>query len=315
MTVLLLLPLFIIVNVSGQSVKRSLATRLAFDETIDEPILSSRKVSRLDGADPFSSQSGMRRFPSENLDTVTSLQREVSQLKHKTSDLEAALAGCRAQVAGTESKVNILELERDRLAVEWDRERAAVEREREEARDKYESLKCRLKQHKQRESDKLEDGSRARQLWLDKSADLENKVSLLRTEKDELEQKLLQANIALDRRPDVDKLRYNEEIQQFKSRVSDLENKESVYETEVERMEQKKKQTEELLIQNEKLQGQLRMEKLRADKLEGELEANKDAVLQRMVMRDKLEKYHELEAENFSLRSRNKLLVETAENR
>ena len=99
------------------------------------------------------------------------------------------------------------------------------------------------------------------------------------------------------------------------TRISDLENQENVYKSGMSRLEEKKKQTEELLLHNDKLQSQLRLVKLRADKMSGELEANKDAVLQRMCMRDKLEKYQQIEAENISLRSTNKLLVETAANR
>merc|ERR1712142_723662 len=62
------------------------------------------------------------------------------------------------------------------------------------------------------------------------------------------------------------------------------------------------------------LRNDFKMEKLRANRLEGELEANKEAVLQRKVMKDKLERFNELEKENISLRNRNNLLVDTAAN-
>ena len=287
---------------------------MAFDETIDESGSGSRKVNRLD-LDPFSSQLGMRRFPSENMDTITSLQKDNADLKSKTQELEAELAVSKAKVASTESKVKNLELERDRQAVEREREKGGWERDMQDARERCETLKCKVKVYRQRENDRMEDRSRSRELSLDRTAELEAKVSSLRAEKENLEEKLLEATLSLSRRPDIDKLKYNEEKQEFKSRLSELENKENVYQSEMLRMEQKKKQTEELLLENDKLQGQLRLEKLRADKLDGELEANRDAVLQRLCMRDKLEKYHELEAENSSLRSRNKLLVETAANR
>ena len=53
---------------------------------------------------------------------------------------------------------------------------------------------------------------------------------------------------------------------------------------------------------------------LRVSRLEGELRANQEAVMQRQVMRDKLERFSDLERENTSLRNRNTLLVETAAN-
>ena len=279
---------------------------MAFDETFEEVSGTGRKVTRL-SAEPFS-QAG-------HMDTITSLQRENSLLKSRSKEMEAELAGHKAQVASCESKVKNLELERERQTVEWDRERGAVERERLDSREKLETLQYKLKQINQREADRVEDGSRARRLSIDRMAELEAKVSALRSEKDDLEQSLMKTKMALERRPDIDKLRYNEEIQQLKSRVSELESKESVYQTEVAKIEQKRKQNEELLLQNEELESQLRMEKLRASKLEGELEANKDATVQRIAMRDKLEKYHDLESENISLRSQNKLLVDTAANR
>ena len=286
---------------------------MAFDETFEESGPSGRKASRLD-VDPFSSLSGMRRFPSENLDTITSLQRDNSELTDKLKELEVELAGTRALVTGAETKVRNLELERDRDNVEWDRERGMLVRDSQDLRDKYDTLQSKLKLYKQRETERIEESSRSRNISLDRSAELDTKVANLRADKEDLEEKLLQANIALARRPEVDKLKYNEEMQAFKTRISDLENQENVYNSGMTRLEEKKKETEELRLQNEKLQGQLRLEKLRGVRLEGELEANKDAVLQRICMRDKLEKYQELETENAGLRSRNNLLVETAEN-
>ena len=51
--------------------------------------------------------------------------------------------------------------------------------------------------------------------------------------------------------------------------------------------------------------------KNRVEKLESEMEANRDVVLQRRIMQEKLEKFAELERESISLRSRNQLLVQT----
>ena len=54
------------------------------------------------------------------------------------------------------------------------------------------------------------------------------------------------------------------------------------------------------------------MEKLRSDKLEAELNANREAVIQRSVMREKLEKFDELNQENIRLRRTNKRLTDNA---
>ena len=117
--------------VAGQSIKRSLATRLAFDETMEEP-QSTRKISKLDSDFSFQAGagSGLRRFTSENIDSVSKLQRDHQELRARTKQMEAELAGERAKVASTESRARNLELERERDRVEWERARAALEREK-----------------------------------------------------------------------------------------------------------------------------------------------------------------------------------------
>ena len=101
--------------VAGQSIKRSLATRLAFDETMEEP-QSTRKISKLDSDFSFQAGagSGLRRFTSENIDSVSKLQRDHQELRARTKQMEAELAGERAKVASTESRARNLELERER---------------------------------------------------------------------------------------------------------------------------------------------------------------------------------------------------------
>merc|ERR1719167_35349 len=79
-------------------------------------------------------------------------------------------------------------------------------------------------------------------------------------------------------------------------------------------MEKKKTEGEEAVMALETVKTELQMEKLRGDKLQSELDANQDAGKQRQIMREKLEKYDNLEKENIRLRSTNKLLTETAEN-
>jgi len=298
----------------AQSSKRSLATRLAFDDTLEESRSQSvRKVTRV-GDDPFSSQLGMRRFPSENTGTITTLQNDKQELKAKVREMEAVVAGAKARAAGMESKVSKMELDMGREKVERDQEKDRLERGRREDRDKIDNLQAKLKQMKQRENDRLEEGSRSRRSSIDRTGELEMKVRNLREEKSKVEEKLAKANLTLSNRPEIDKFSYRKEVQDFKTRISDLENTEKVGKVDLQRMEGKYKEGEQAMQELENIRNEIKMEKLRGDRLEGELDANRDAVLQRKVMRDKLEKFNELERENISLRSRNKLLVETAAN-
>lgn len=301
-------------GLANQSSKRSLATRLAFDDTVDEGgIQSVRKVSRV-GADPFSSQLGMKRFPSENTGAVTTLHKENQDLKAKVREMEAVVAGAKARAAGMESKVAKMELDIGREKVEKDQEKDRIERQRREDREKIENLQMKLKQMKQRENDKLEEGSRSRRSSIDRAGELEMKVRNLREDKSKLEEELAKTNLSLSNRPEIDKFSYMKEVQDFKTRIAELESKDDVGKVNNSKMEKRIREGEQAVKELEKLRNDLKMEKLRGDRLEGELDANREAVLQRKVMRDKLEKFNELEKENISLRSRNKLLVETAAN-
>merc|ERR1719186_2301095 len=207
-----------------------------------------------------------------------------------------------------------MELDMGREKVERDQEKDRLERGRREDRDKIDNLQAKLKQMKQRENDRLEEGSRSRRSSIDKTGELEMRVRNLREEKSKVEEKLAKANLTLSNRPEIDKFSYRKEVQDFKTRISDLENTEKVGKVDLQRMEGKYKEGEQAMQELENIRNEMKMEKLRGDRLEGELDANRDAVLQRKVMRDKLEKFNELERENISLRSRNKLLVETAAN-
>lgn len=304
-------------NVSGmakQSSKRSLATRLAFDDTVEESrIESAQKISRI-GSDPFSSELGMKRFPSENTGAISTLKKENSELKSKVREMEASVAGAKARAVGMESKVAKMELDHGREKVERDQENEKLARQRREDREKIENLQLKLKQMKQRENDKLEEGSRLRRSSIDKVGELEIKVRVLREEKSKLEEQFSKANLALSTRPNIDNFSYRKEVQDLNSKISDLENKEEVQKISRINMEAKVEEGIQIKKELDTLRNDFKMEKLRANRLEGELEANKEAVLQRKVMKDKLERFNELEKENISLRNRNNLLVDTAAN-
>ena len=273
-----------------------------------------RKVSRLDADLLSSSRHGLRRFTSDNFDMTSKLSSDNEDLRARLKDLEAASAGDKAKVASMETKMRALEMERDRDKVEWDRERGAMDRERLDNREKVDTLKFKLKQIKQRESDIYQDGYRSRKVSIDRAADLEVRLSKSRTENEQLSEELAQCRSSLAAKPDIDKFRYNQQIQDFKNKISDLESNASYMAVEMKRMEKKKAEGDESVGKLEDVKKELMMEKLKVDKLKGELEANQEAVIQRSVMREKLERYDELHTENIRLRSTNKLLTETAEN-
>ena len=61
--------------------KRSLATRLAFDDTMEEGERSPSKITRL-GNDPFNSALGSKRFASANSGAIAQIQEENMEQKY-----------------------------------------------------------------------------------------------------------------------------------------------------------------------------------------------------------------------------------------
>ena len=92
-------------NLAGTGTKRGLATRLAFDDTLEGSVLGNspagRKVPRME--DPFSSHAGLRRLPSDQVLTpITQLQQENKDLKGKVAALETAATVSQSQAASLE---------------------------------------------------------------------------------------------------------------------------------------------------------------------------------------------------------------------
>ena len=200
-----------------------------------------RKVSRLDADLLSSSRHGLRRFTSENFDMTSKLSSDNEDLRARLKNLEADSVGDRAKVASMETKMRALEMERDRDKVLWDRERGAMDRERLDNREKVDTLKFKLKQIKQRESDIFQDGFRSRKVSIDRAADLEVRLSKSRTENEQLSEELAQCRSSLAAKPDIDKFRYNQQIQDFKNKISDLESNASYNAVEMKRMEKNRK--------------------------------------------------------------------------
>ena len=83
---------------SGLQGKRSLATRLAFDDTMEEGERSPSKITRL-GNDPFNSALGSKRFASANSGAIAQIQEENDSVKAQLRGLKADLAGAIASAA------------------------------------------------------------------------------------------------------------------------------------------------------------------------------------------------------------------------
>ena len=293
--------------------KRSLATRLAFDDSCMEEPASAAKVSRL-GADPFSSALGSTRFSSANSGAMVAAHEELEALKVQLKAARVEVAGCRAEAAAAGGRAAKAEMEMRREQVEMEAEKARLEREARDYKEKAETLKTKVKRLVERTKDEKEEDSRSRRQSIDRTQVLEGKVRRFREENTRLEEEMAAVRMELGTRPAVTQAEWRDQLTGFKRRIADLEQKEQQQEHEKERMQTKQEEAVAARKELVTVKEELGRSALRVGRLEGELRANQEAVMQRQVMRDKLEKFSDLERENTSLRNRNTLLVETAAN-
>jgi len=293
--------------------KRSLATRLAFDDTMEEEDRSPSKITRL-GNDPFNSALGSKRFASANSGAMAQIQEENESVKAQLRVLKAELAGAIASTASAESKVQKVELELRKEQLDREAEKARLLSEGRDDKEKVERLMLKMKRMSEQEKEQRMEDSLSRRQSIDRTHELEVKVRKLREEKDELEEEVSKVRGELWCRASISKDEWREEVQKSKLRVSELEQKLDVVSIEKQRLEERKEAGEAAVVELVRVKEELARASLNAERIQGELRANQEAVMQRQVMKDKLERFGDLERENVSLRKRNQLMADTAEN-
>jgi len=293
--------------------KRSLATRLAFDDTMEEEDRSPSKITRL-GNDPFNSALGSKRFASANSGAMAQIQEENESVKAQLRVLKAELAGAIASTASAESKVQKVELELRKEQLDREAEKARLLSEGRDDKEKVERLMLKMKRMSEQEKEQRMEDSLSRRQSIDRTHELEVKVRKLREEKDELEEEVSKVRGELWCRASISKDEWREEVQKSKLRVSELEQKLDVVSIEKQRLEERKEAGEAAVVELVRVKEELARASLNAERIQGELRANQEAVMQRQVMKDKLERFCDLERENVSLRKRNQLMADTAEN-
>jgi len=294
--------------------KRTLATRLSFDETLEESQLDSHsKLPRL-GADPFSSALGVKRFPSENSTHIVELQKENRSVKGKLRESETELINVKAFSAQLENKINQMELEQKRKALEFEADLEKSGRQKRMEKEKAENLQHVVNQLKERENRRKDGEGNVRRKSMDKTEEIQNKCQLLFKENKKIKEQLLDFRSQLESRPNVDKRVYQEQMRANQIRLKDLEQELEKTKLELGAAENKAKGVAGIKREFENQKMDVLSGNQKVARLEAELEANRDAVLQRKVMKDKLEKFNDLERENVHLKRTNKLLVETQEN-
>jgi len=291
------------------SEKRPLATKLMFDETMEpEP-----KLPRFN-RDPFDNITGRKRFASENVIAMSSLQTENQDLLQRIKQLEADRAGDLANFTKLENRLKQTELSYKKERIEWDQKIEKATRLYKTELDKQSELVYKLKKVEGRREDREERHQENRRQSLDKTEALEAKVRSLRDSRSQLQEKASSLQAEVNRRPDTDRIAYAAQVEQFRNEIEDLRH-------DLGQAEAAKRSLQTRADEYKHVADELRQakeENLRyrnqVDRLQSELEANREAVVQRHAMQDKLNQFQQMQSEMNSLRNRNKLLVETQGN-
>ena len=248
------------------------------------------------------------RYPS--CEEHDALKLEVDRLKMKLIEKEGECMEALANAKKSEAFVKKMELtvKQERMEMESTIERA--KREARQSEDKALVLKADLEKRRRSSIQEKEDESFAKKEARFERNELEDKISELTTENGKLQDENENLRECLDEKDQEERsevLQLRRELAKVQSYLQEEKEKEQIN---LSRIAQGSNDKVEL----EKAQSDLLLAKNEIQSLQRELKQNEDATIERKAMRQRLDEYPRLVAENDSLKRRNKLLIDTADN-
>ena len=201
-----------------------------------------------------------------------------------------------------------LTVKQERMEMESTIERA--KREARQSEDKALVLKADLEKRRRSSIQEKEDESFAKKEARFERNELEDKISELTTENGKLQDENENLRECLDEKDQEERsevLQLRRELAKVQSYLQEEKEKEQIN---LSRIAQGSNDKVEL----EKAQSDLLLAKNEIQSLQRELKQNEDATIERKAMRQRLDEYPRLVSENDSLKRRNKLLIDTADN-
>ena len=248
------------------------------------------------------------RYPS--CEEHDALKLEVDRLKMKLIEKEGECMEALANAKKSEAFVKKMELtvKQERMEMESTIERA--KREARQSEDKALVLKADLEKRRRSSIQEKEDESFAKKEARFERNELEDKISELTTENGKLQDENENLRECLDEKDQEERsevLQLRRELAKVQSYLQEEKEKEQIN---LSRIAQGSNDKVEL----EKAQSDLLLAKNEIQSLQRELKQNEDATIERKAMRQRLDEYPRLVSENDSLKRRNKLLIDTADN-
>jgi len=295
--------------------KRPFGQRLTFDDTLNESGNSSSKVARLQtSSSSFLDSSSRRITNNETARIFSKYEEQIKSLEQKLKDVTAENAGNLGRKTKLETRLIQTELDMKKMKVESEQKIDKINRMYKIEVERASDLKFKLKKIEDRQLDNQEMDSESRRQSLDRVDSLENKVRVLRETRSKLEVQNDRLQTQLRNRANIDPQSFSHKVQNYENTIGDLRQQLNEYEEKNKRLSARLEENNHLLAEHKETKDALARSKLTVEKLECELAANRDSVIQRKAMSHKLEQFSHLEKENISLRNINDLQTKTQEN-
>jgi len=301
-------------NTSGRTgEKRPYGQRLTFDDTLNESGNSSSKLARLQTSS-FMDSSSRRITNNETARIFSKYEEQIKSLEQKLKDLTAENAGNLGRKTKLETRLIQTELEMKKMKLESDQKIDKINRMYKTEMERASDLKFKLKKLEDRQLDHQEINSESRRESLDRVDSLETKVRVLRETRSKLEGQNDRLQTQLRNRANIDPQSFSRKVQNYENTIGDMRQQLNEYEEKNKRLTAKLEENIHLLAEHKETKDALARSKLNVEKLECELAANRESVIQRKAMSHKLDQFSHLEKENISLRNINDLQTKTQEN-
>jgi len=301
-------------NTSGRTgEKRPYGQRLTFDDTLNESGNSSSKLARLQTSS-FMDSSSRRITNNETARIFSKYEEQIKSLEQKLKDLTAENAGNLGRKTKLETRLIQTELEMKKMKLESDQKIDKINRMYKTEVERASDLKFKLKKLEDRQLDHQEINSESRRESLDRVDSLETKVRVLRETRSKLEGQNDRLQTQLRNRANIDPQSFSRKVQNYENTIGDMRQQLNEYEEKNKRLTAKLEENIHLLAEHKETKDALARSKLNVEKLECELAANRESVIQRKAMSHKLDQFSHLEKENISLRNINDLQTKTQEN-
>ena len=241
---------------------------------------------------------------------LSDAEREVMRLKNEVLQKESELVNARAANTRWEAQFERAEMVAKRERLERDSETKKAVTDAARAREEAEELRRQLDTNRKRELARAEaelDSSAARR---ERAEDADGEIADLAEKNESLQRKVLKLRAKLE----ATENEAREEVEEFMRQAEEARNQLEEARALLSMREEEEERAAPLRGRLEAAELRAKAAEMEAERAQSELRSNKEAVVERNAMKDRLNRYPTIVRENEALQKENKLLRDTADN-